>query len=981
MKFRKYIFLLFLLLSVTLVVYLLKSYKYIFISAQTSGPTIGAITVQTPGSIEKYAKFEISFPITTVATNLYYLYDANPPAGVERVNNKGNGITVDMLVLSTTQTDWSQAKNQACFWFQPYKEIGSYLVPTGAADWRCRLASETTGTWKYKIRATDASGTTETAENQFTVAANNSSDFRKKGFIRMSPTDKRFFEYSDGSAFFTPLINTESNSFNTLSGIRSNITQLAQGGIRFIRWFPTRETAVLYFYGDVISPAWGFSPCYTTIDEADTQNGKRFSIVPSNDSYMTQYIAAVAGAKYRITFRAHVISGTFRATVSFSGSNVGTFDVSANSGFNSYSFEITNTSNSSEVSVNLKDVNSSKKIMLSNVVFQRFESENNSWGPNLIHHGDADTYSYVDQVQAAKMDEIFRQSEINGVYHKLTLFHKNDEVLGRFQTDGSVGGIDMANFYDSPASRWYQNMYTRYFTARWSYSTALHSLEHVNETDPGSWQRAVQIADIVHAVSFRKVLVSNSYWHWGGPINPQAWTSPSIDYADRHYYTNTGSESGGPSAIYSNQANDTVQYGRDCNTFFKDYNQANSVNKPFVQGEGGNMGDYTAPPGDKYGNWYHKKVWVNTGALGYTCDGEWWPRLWDSHSTTQFPTDQIDMFKIYKAYSSYLANEPLSNGSHIEIGTDLTGSNQITNTSSNLRAFGSKDAITARVLVWVDNKNNTWKNNQAGASEQSGTFSISGMPNGSYTQEIWDTRAGTATTTANAITVANGTLAFTASTGKDIAYKFYIPGIITPSPNAPTPTTPVSITPVPTVPQGSTAISLSLLLHGIGNGGDNVNPSGGGTSNPAHPQHSVTAEVSNSANQVVLTQQGTVTYNTTAGNFTGTISLGTLVSGVYTIKITVPQYLKKTVPGIVTLTQGQTTAIPSLSLVTGDSNSDNLLSILDYNMLLDCYSDLSPAKNCTDTNKKLMTDLTDDGSVNQFDYNLFLRELSVQGGQ
>jgi hypothetical protein len=203
----------------------------------------------------------------------------------------------------------------------------------------------------------------------------------------------------------------------------------------------------------------------------------------------------------------------------------------------------------------------------------------------------------------------------------------------------------------------------------------------------------------------------------------------------------------------------------------------------------------------------------------------------------------------------------------------------------------------------------------------------------------------------------------------------------TAGPTVPVPSNPQPTTPQPTIPSGSTTISLSLLLHGIGNGGDNVNPSGGGTSNPAHPQHSVTAEVSNSANQVVLTQQGTVTYNTTAGNFTGTINLGTLNSGSYTIKITVPQYLKKTVPGIVTLTQGQTTAIPSLSLVTGDSNSDNLLSILDYNMLLDCYSDLTAPKNCTDTNKKLMTDLTDDGSVNQFDYNLFLRELSVQGGQ
>jgi M6 family metalloprotease-like protein len=190
-----------------------------------------------------------------------------------------------------------------------------------------------------------------------------------------------------------------------------------------------------------------------------------------------------------------------------------------------------------------------------------------------------------------------------------------------------------------------------------------------------------------------------------------------------------------------------------------------------------------------------------------------------------------------------------------------------------------------------------------------------------------------------------------------------------------------SPTPVSTIPQGSTFVSLSLFLHGIGNGGDNVNPQGGGNTAPLRLLRTVTIETSDSANQLLAVKTGNVSYNSAAGNFQGTVDLGALSSGVYTLKITVPQYLKKTVPGIVSLTGGQTNSIAVLYLVTGDSNNDNYLSILDYNMLLDCYSDLTPARSCTDANKKLMTDLTDDGSVNQFDYNLFLRELSVQSGQ
>ncbi len=76
----------------------------------------------------------------------------------------------------------------------------------------------------------------------------------------------------------------------------------------------------------------------------------------------------------------------------------------------------------------------------------------------------------------------------------------------------------------------------------------------------------------------------------------------------------------------------------------------------------------------------------------------------------------------------------------------------------------------------------------------------------------------------------------------------------------------------------------------------------------------------------------------------------------------------------------QSLTVPQISLVAGDANNDNKISILDYNMLLGCYSDFAPAANCPGSNKA-QTDFTDDGSVNQFDLNLFLREVSVQTGQ
>ncbi len=181
-------------------------------------------------------------------------------------------------------------------------------------------------------------------------------------------------------------------------------------------------------------------------------------------------------------------------------------------------------------------------------------------------------------------------------------------------------------------------------------------------------------------------------------------------------------------------------------------------------------------------------------------------------------------------------------------------------------------------------------------------------------------------------------------------------------------------------PEEGTTLSLTLLLHGLGRGGDNVNPNSAGNMNPLRTSRNVSVELFNSSDQSAGIKQGSVIFNQSAGNFQGTVSLGTISQGTYTAKISSPHFLKKNLPGVLQITSGQTHTASPLPLTTGDSNGDNSLSVLDYNIILDCYSELTPAKNCASGEKKLSADLTDDGKINQFDYNLFLRELSFQGG-
>jgi hypothetical protein len=226
----------------------------------------------------------------------------------------------------------------------------------------------------------------------------------------------------------------------------------------------------------------------------------------------------------------------------------------------------------------------------------------------------------------------------------------------------------------------------------------------------------------------------------------------------------------------------------------------------------------------------------------------------------------------------------------------------------------------------------------------------------------------------------NVTISALSKTAAGFQVRVTIAGTVEPSIS---PTTAPSQAPTaqPTAASGSTRLAFSVFLHGIGLGGDNVSPAAISAGTPAHLQRSVRVDLYNSSNQLITTKQGTLTYTPAAGNFQAVVDMGTLPTSLYLIKVSVDHYLHKLLPGIQQITSGTLNTIPAVALVTGDATNDNLINIFDYNTVIDCFSDLSAAKNCSDPNKKQAADLTDDGSVNQFDYNLFLRELSVQSGQ
>ena len=165
------------------------------------------------------------------------------------------------------------------------------------------------------------------------------------------------------------------------------------------------------------------------------------------------------------------------------------------------------------------------------------------------------------------------------------------------------------------------------------------------------------------------------------------------------------------------------------------------------------------------------------GTLGYSCAGEWYPRLFVSSSSSGFPNSTTDLATIFAAYERFTQGEPLSNGHHHEIGTDLTGTAQVmlANKSGSLRAWGSQDAVTGRTLLWIDNANHTWWNvvNKVSIPQASASLTIQGLPKGTYAAEWWSTTTGSVTRSETYSVGTDGRLTFSMTNlTTDLAVKF-----------------------------------------------------------------------------------------------------------------------------------------------------------------------------------------------------------------
>ena len=536
-----------------------------------AAPSVRDVTI-SGAQVGLYEKLELTYDVDTVATNLYWPYDPSPGANTPVHPSAvpvGVGVTVDGQF---SKDNWQTTVVQPGFYFQDYERqaylCGStnqdWLYPKGAPCWKIRFAPTSLGEWRYRIRVTDASGSTtyEPPANSFTCAESSN-----PGFVRVSPRDTRYFERSDGGYInYIGLAGSPTCTYDMDTLYQS----YGANGVNLLRvWWQGSAGPILFGIGGQGGiPGW--YPALVLTGEV-AKAGRLFSGKITGNSMASQTVCVKPSTSYRYTAYVKTVglTGTgdygaqLRAWACTQLDEPLTQRLTGDTDWTQLSGTVTTYPDQYSLEY--------LKVMLSNTtggsayftdLSLREILGNEQLGPEMLSRTNFDAEQQVSQWEAWKADYQVELAKQQGIGLKVCLEEKADDVFGRIGADGIVGGPDSNNVYASAshASRTYQQYFWRYIIARYGYATSIHSFEFCNEGDPfnGNHYGATEaLAKYVKDNDPSQHLVTTSFWH-SFPTR-EFWASssyPSIGYADWHQYI--GLQSGSSLQYVYGWPNDAV---------------------------------------------------------------------------------------------------------------------------------------------------------------------------------------------------------------------------------------------------------------------------------------------------------------------------------------------------------------------------------------------------------------------------------------
>jgi hypothetical protein len=778
------------------------------------------------GQAPVYEKFEITFQVVnTVARNLQLPYDPAPPAGIDLTNPSFQGITVN---AHFTHDNWQTTVVQPAFFYQEYlnerRGNREWFYPTNQYSWKVRFAPHQAGAWQYKLTAQDASGSVESSVFDFVVAASTS-----QGFVQVSQNDPRYFELNSGRYF--PALGYNLN-FNALGWVNPvvdnepNFQRMSQNGIHLARiWLSQWAifTSAWNPWNSIIPAQNGQYIPFSglTTNEAYRQGGSEISMIVNSASnpcmfigwlkappavkqntnyririrYMTQNIVGprISGHPYGLTAKT---GGSYNGGWLYDDQNGAVCDdpgygvvVSSYASQNSYGLPDAwrilegnwNSGNANFLPyfyLAMENVNSGRAFI--DYVWIEEDLGGGNFGPNIVAKPWMSHHLYFEQRNSYAFDQVLDLAHQYGIYLRPVILEKNEWILNRIRSDGSLSNENPSNdyFYGEWRSltkgRWLQRAWWRYLQARWGYSPNIHSWELLNEGDPGSSRHFAmtdELGKYMHCTVFATPvgagdgqkcqydhpnahLVSTSNWH-SFPASA-FWMNasyPNVDFADVHAYVSTGWI-------------DDPLHEDDAAAYHLDYSHAvramldnaSSADppKPIIRGEAGldtlnlqvEQADLTL---DTNGVWLHNFLWSSLDEDGLI-EQYWWTQNIEQRPG---PDGVTGLHEIFGYFYDFLQAIPLNSGNYQPAGALAS--------NPGLRVVGQKDPSHNRAHLWVQNKAHTWRNvidGVANISGLSGNVTVGGFsPNSNLpvewleftTQGLPSTRLETVRTDGNGV--------------------------------------------------------------------------------------------------------------------------------------------------------------------------------------------------------------------------------------
>lgn len=741
--------------------------KRLWITREIDGPTITNITANT-STPAVYELYELTFDVETVAEYPLFMYDPQPPPGVEWYS----GVSVEGIITTPS----GATVTHPAFYNVDAVRQGERFYPTGISNWKLRIAPLETGVHQVALRVTDASGTQTVEAGSFDAQPP-----VRNGFIRVAQADSRYFEFTNGSLYWPLGMTWSGTSGRSTDGIDLSNTVLNydrpwMGGTgaystNWARWVNFAED----FGNEGVTAHLTFLEHYPSSKLAQTvhmeDDGFRLWIscwldddfcadVRAGRTYQVKLRAKVTGLSgpknpdrpFGLTIKNHGWIGfeeqdAFSASVQYARSWIP--PIQQDTDWHTIVTTFTAQSGADDFSIYLENVSSGAAYIDEFSV--REVLADGRLGPEIIRHPKADLHTYVEQRPMAFWDEELRAGEQNDIYLRLVVHDKNDWIQNHLDAASGAFVAEGDGYYQPENSKatWLQKQWWRYLVARLGYSTSIFAWELNNEGPPddgtGTHTRHAQIfGRWMHDLDAHPHLVSTSFWccwepgFWGDHEN-----FPDVDFGDIHHY--------GPAV-------DMVEW------YLEDAQPAidSQIGKPVVRGETGIWESESQPDPSAAlrqpnpGIWYHNLLWSQLHYSSMFDIGYWHPE-----HIVGFQRETH-----LRPFYAFVRDLDIHTGGYWDI--------QATSDSDHLRVLGQKNLHTNKAYGWINHRDHTWKrvmdNGLPPAVSAAITFQMN--PNTHYTAVWYDTYSGQTLSTETIVSDEAGHVTLQVSNlNRDIAFK------------------------------------------------------------------------------------------------------------------------------------------------------------------------------------------------------------------